>query len=126
MDLLTRNDGTDRLTWNFGTELPEYQKSADLTYMAAEATQRYDKFSAEDCYICISDKWRKTLEISWQLQSPYVFMSRSFSPKINFGFRYETYTAQGIPKHSTRTHFYLELEQKCSPPNPPNPQKENK
>jgi len=67
MDLLTRDDGTDRLTWNFGTELQEFRKSTDVMRIAAEVMQRYDKFSAEDCYICVSDKLRKTLEISWQL-----------------------------------------------------------
>jgi hypothetical protein len=56
MDLLTRDDGTDSLTWNIGTELTKFQKNADLMYIAAEATQRYDKFSAEDHYTWTSGK----------------------------------------------------------------------
>ena len=56
MDLLTRDDGIDKLLRNVDTEPTELQKRADLKNMAAAATQRYDKFSSEDCFICISDK----------------------------------------------------------------------
>jgi hypothetical protein len=87
---LARDDGTNKLLQNVDTELPELQKSADLRYIAAEATQLYDKFSAKDC---------KTLEISWQLQSRDMFLSRFFAPKINFGFCYENYTGQGLPNN---------------------------
>jgi len=44
MNLLTLHDGTDMLSRNLNTELPKFQKRADLTYLAAEATQHYDKF----------------------------------------------------------------------------------
>ena len=49
---------------NVDTELPKFQKRADLMHIAAEATQGYEKFSSEDSYICISDKLREKLEIS--------------------------------------------------------------